>query len=292
MTIEEAFEEKKQAIIGDNLTITNIEEAEAFHQKFIALRTELYFSGIADIMPHYRGEVNFGWDITPGLFRQPLKIVDSATGKKAERVAVHEFETVITRKIGKDALRSIFNHKTFGKDWDLLFQAQHAGVRTSLTDWSAEMLTALYFATETGPFDNVDAQLWCFIVPTQCIASDSTFKDKSFYEMNPFEMPGTYLINPSTYITDIEQRIFEYRMYRQRGRFVMIEEKSCHIPLNRHVDISKFLFQIRIPADRKEAIRQQLAQRNVIRSMMYIDENPKHQNLIDEINGIVYTKYQ
>lgn len=292
MTAEEAFTKIKKEIIGEDLTISSVEEGENLHEKFIELRKQLYFNGIVEIMPHYRGEVNLGWDITPGLFRPPLKISDSLTGKKAEKIAVQEFEKVITEKIGKSAIRDIFNHKKFGKEWDLLFQAQHAGVRTSLTDWSAEMITALYFATEVSAFDKSDAQLWCFIVPTNYIVSDSTFPGKdSFYDMNPFEMPRTYLINPSTYISDIDKRIFEYRMYRQRGRFVMVKGDQCHIPLNKHDDVANFLFRFRIPADKKEGIRKELAARRVIRSMMYVDENPKHQNIIDELNANAFKNY-
>lgn len=291
MTIEEAFELTKTEIIGDNLVITSVEDAEAFHDKFIKLRIELFLRQITEIMPHYRGEQNSSWDIRSGIFRPPLTISAPTIGKDLEKKAVDEFERVINQKVGQNVLRNVFNNEKHGKDWDLLFQAQHAGIKTTLTDWTAFILSALYFATEESSsldIENLDGQIWCFIVPTIYILGHSTLPAKNFYEMNPFDMKGTYLINPSSYLDNIQDRIFEYRMFRQKGRFLMCSNDTCHIPFNKQPHIQKYLFRIRIPAENKKAIRKELADRGVIRSEMYIDENPDRQSLITEINAKVF----
>ncbi len=292
MTREEALEKTKQEIIGDNQTITSAEEADQLHKKLIELRTQLFFRNIIEIMPHYRGEQKFGWNITPGIFRPPLNITDPKVAKQLEQQAVEEFARVINEKVGKTVLRDIFNNEKHGKDWDLLFQAQHAGVRTTLTDWSAEIISALYFATEESKdiaIEESDGQLWCFLIPTINILGHSNFpKRQSFYDMNPFDMKGTFLINPSSYLDNIEKRIFEYRMYRQKGRFVMTSNDTCHIPLNQQEEMKKFLIQFTVPAKQKSTIREELAERHMVRGNMYIDESPKQQDLITDINNTVF----
>lgn len=295
MTREEAFEKTKQEIVGDNLTITSALEADQLHDLFIKLRTELFFREITEIMPHYRGEQNFGWDIRSGIFRPPLKIADPKVGKDLEQKAIQEFEQVIHDKVGAKTLRDLFNKEKHGKDWDLLFQAQHAGVKTTLTDWSAFIISALYFATEQSPnadIENDDGQLWCFIIPTINILGHNDYPERNtFYDINPFDVKNTFLINPSSYISEIEERIFEYRMYRQKGRFVMASNDTCHIPLNQQDHLKKYIFRARIPAEFKQKIRDELANRGVTRETMYIDETPSRQDLITEINTKIYSGY-
>ena len=295
MNIDEAFELKKQQFIGDDLIMTTVEEANAFHSKFIKLRSELFKDRIMEIMPHYRGEQNSGWDIRPGIFRPPLKINNPKTGKQLEEKAIQEFETVIKEKVGQNVLREIYNIEKYGKEWNLLFQAQHAGVKTTLTDWSAEIISALYFATEESlneSIENSDGQLWCFIIPVNYILGHNGYPQKdTFYNLNPFDMKGTYLINSAFYITDIENRIFEYRMYRQKGRFLISSNDTCHIPINKQEELKKFIFQIRIPAEFKKTIRKELTLQGITRAYMFIEEKTEKQDLITEINKTVFKGY-
>ena len=99
MTKEEAFEKVKQKMIVENLTITSVSEASQLHAQFIKLRTVLFLNSITEIMPHYRGEQNFGWDIHSGIFRPPLKVIDPIVGKGLEQNAIQEFEKVINEKV-------------------------------------------------------------------------------------------------------------------------------------------------------------------------------------------------
>lgn len=49
-----------------------------------------------------------------------------------------------------------------------------------------------------------------------------------------------------------------------------------------------FLFRIRIPKECKQQIRQTLTDRGITRLSMYADENPLHDNLINEINEKIF----
>lgn len=291
MAMQEAFENAKKEIIGEEIIINSLEEAEELHEKFIALRTKLSIVGLQliDVMPHYRGEQNISWDIRAGIFRPPLNVTDPAIGKQLEKNAVEEFEKVIIEKVGAATFRTLFNKEKHGKDWDLLMQAQHAGIRTTLTDWSPDIRSALYFATEYSVKDdieNADGQIWCFITPTEWIVGHN--RHKSLFDLDPYNMDRTVMINPSTLLDDVQDRIFEYRMYRQKGRFVMPSNATCHIPLNKQKELIPFIIKIKVTAKYKQKIRDELAGRNLIRLEMYIDENPDRQSLITEINSLIF----
>ncbi len=224
MTAKELFLNIKQQCIPDNLEISDVAGAINSHDKvFIPFRVKLFENGLNGFMPHYRGEQKFGWDILPGIFRLPLTHLSNVEGKKLEEQATKEFEEVVETKIGSNVLRRIFNAEKYGKAWDLLFQAQHAGIRTTLTDWTAFIVSALFFATEKSIYEDVeksDAQLWCQMVPEENIISDSQyFPKESMYNLNPSDIGNVYLINPSIYIDNVEERLFEYNMYRQKGSF-------------------------------------------------------------------------
>lgn len=295
MTAEELFKKVKDEIVGTKDTITSVADAEAFHDLFIQVRVKFFEKTMLEIMPHYRGEQKYGWDIRSGIFRPPLTITDSSIGKQLEQKAVTEFENVITNKMGNHVFRDLFNKEKHGKDWDLLFQAQHAGIKTTLTDWSAEIISALYFATEESnnpDIENADGQLWAFLIPVPLILGHNNWPVRdTFYDMNPFDMQQTHLINVSSYLDNIENRIFEYRMYRQKGRFVMSANKYCHIPLNQQDYVQQFIFRLRIPHEHKKEIREELSKRDVIRKNMYIDEAPSQQQLIIEINNKIFQGY-
>jgi len=292
MTTEELFKIVKDEVVGTRDIITSVDEAEAFHGLFIKVRTKFFEKTMLEIMPHYRGEQNYGWDIRSGIFRPPLTITDPLIGKELEQKAIAEFENVITTQVGNNVLRDLFNKEKYGKDWDLLFQAQHAGVKTTLTDWSAEIISALYFATEEScnpDIEKSDGQLWAFLIPVQLIIGHNDWPVRNtFYDMNPYDMEQTHLINASSYLVNIEQRIFEYRIYRQKGRFVMSSNKECHMPLNKQDYLQQFIFRLRIPEEYKKSIREDLARRGVIRANMYIDESPARQQLITEINNKIF----
>ena len=297
MTAQEMFLNIKNKEIPQTLQIKSLNDAFNLHDNlFIPFRLALFQNGLNGFMPHYRGEQKYGWDILPGIFRPPLGNLTGEEGKQIEKLAISEFESTIKNCIGNKVLRSIFNYEEFGKEWDLLFQAQHGGVKTTLTDWTAFIQHALFFATEksnNADIENSDARLWCLMVPEHNIISDNQFFPKeSMYNLDPFNINDTYLINPSIFINNVEERIFEYRMFKQSGRFLSLPNATCNIPINKSERFKDFLFRIRVPAECKEQIRQALTERGITRQGMYADENPLHNNLINNINNKILSEYK
>jgi hypothetical protein len=289
--MNEIISDLKSQILGEDLIITSVSDAKQFHGKFIDLRVQLFVNYGFEVMPHYRGEQKFGWDILPGIFRQPD--MDGIAGKKLELKAIQLFEKEIIEKAGKSALKSIFNKEKYGREWDLLFQAQHAGVKTTLTDWTAAILIALYFSTEKSAdqqLENSDGQLWCLLMPTQNILlQDNENNIKSLFRINPFEIKNKYLINPTTsYLEDMSKQTFEDRRRKQGGRFLVLPNEICHVPINQSAEMKDFLICIKIPSTFKGAIREELEKIGITRSWLYVIETTEMRALISKINHDIF----
>ena len=295
MTKEQAIEKAKQEVIGGIDLVTTVDEGESFHQTLIKLKIKLAEDYGWDMMPHYRGEQNFGWDIRCGIFRPPLSVPDVKTGKDIERKAVGIFESAVKNKWGKDVFRNLFNHEKHGKEWDLLFQAQHAGIKTSLTDWSAEMITALYFATEESTDKNIEkahGQIWTMMIPTEWILGHNTWPVReTFYDLDPFDLKQPYLINVSSYLDDMDKRIYEKRMYRQKGRFIITEADRCDVPLNNRDEFKHLIHRLRIPSEFKKPIREELAERGITTEYIYIEQSEERYKLISETNASLFNGF-
>jgi FRG domain-containing protein len=222
-----------------------------------------------------------------------LESMDYAKGKLLEEIGIKEFENIILHNIGDTALRTVFNGQKYGKDWDLLFQAQHAGIKTTLTDWTNMITHALYFATEISDnteIENSDSQVWCFMIAHDNIKTHNPFiinapeNVYSYYNLNPFQLENSIMINSPIHLDDINKRTFEYRMYKQKGSFFISPTSSCNIPINQQEYLSDFIFKYRIPAQNKMTIRKELELKGITREELYVDENYRIQSLINSIN--------
>lgn len=274
--------------LGIAQEINTLPEIDALHEKFIELRTKWKMETWLGYMPHYRSEQCYGWDIIPGVFRGAGSKYPAQQGKVLERDAALDFKMQVENTMGKAALRHLFDHKKYGPDWDLLFQAQHAGVKTTLVDWTAHIQRSVYFAVEQHPdpaIEKADAQLWVFMVPYEMMKNEGAMDD--FYEIDPMTTDKGYLINVSVYLDDLDQRVFESRIARQGGRFFISAASECNVALNKQ-DIAKYFYRFRIPAASKVVIREQLNTRGVNRESVYVTENPAHQAVIDDINKRIY----
>ncbi|MCW3074620.1 MAG: hypothetical protein JWP69_1689 [Flaviaesturariibacter sp.] len=272
--------------------ITSLQSGLIIHETMIQFETKAHFANDICAMPHYRGEQKFGWDISPGIFRSVDKKSTAAEVRQLEIKALQEFEAAVTSNFGEKALRTLFYNKKHGKDWDLLFQAQHAGIKTRLLDWTPEIIQALYFATEKSPVEDVekaDGQLWVFLARFHTIRSHNEFPVKdTFYDQDPSSLSEGCLINSSIYLDDLEARLFETRMYKQKGRFYLSSKANFDIPMNHQEEVVPLLFRFRIPADNKAAIREELKERGITREYLYGKENPAHQSMIDTVNEEIY----
>lgn len=90
----------------------------------------------------FRGQGEFDWKLTPGIFRFSNKYSET---------------TLLTRFKQSASLLIDTSPKD---DFDWMFLMQHYGVPTRLLDWTESPLTALYFAITNEDYNKSDSALW------------------------------------------------------------------------------------------------------------------------------------
>ena len=276
---------------GMNPQITCVKDVEKIHDRMIQFDIKIAMGGPYD-MPHYRGEHRYGWDLLPNILRIPSLKGNNAKAKELEKMAWLEFESVIKNNFGIDSLRTLFDNEKYGKDWDLLMQAQHASIKTSLLDWSPNVYAPLYFATEeskVAEIENADGQFWVFLVPFESIRSHNEFPVKdTFYDQDPQTLKEGCMINVSFDLDDLTKRKYESRMFHQKGRFYISGNDQWDIALNKQTIIAPLLFRFNVPVRCKSAIRKELKERGIDGTYLYGPVNPNHQALMDDINRRIF----
>lgn len=293
MTFLEKYAELKKQIIGENLVLTSIEEVDELHEKYIALRAELFRRQIMEFMPHYRGEQFYGWELKNGIFRPPLNLIDPLEAKQLEKAACLEFEKEVI-KGGTHILRDTYYYEKYGKEWDLLFQAQHGGVKTTITDWTAFIQSAAYFAveySENPDIEKADGQLWCMLTPIDFILAHTDDNWKNFYNQDPLSIDQYYIINPSIHLDNLDNRLYEKRMHRQKGRFLISPANACNIDINKEPILEKYIMRFRIPYDKKESIRNALIKRGLTRDYVYVQEDNQIKSIALSINNSIFKNH-
>jgi hypothetical protein len=286
LQISEHIKEKHLTPL-ESYEIKNLQDVKNFHEELIRVRMDLKFSVGVDVMPHYRGEQNYGWDILPGIYRSPFSNeIDLSQSREIEKNGAEIFEKKVIENYGAE---QIFKHsvKPYGEKWDLLFQAQHAGVKTNLIDLSTSSILSSFFMCEpSDKHENSDGQLWGLLVPSEFIFNETSDYDKLVYpNSNPFDLNKSFVCNVPTYIDDIDERTYQFRLFRQHGRLFASRNADLEVPLNKKEFWKNMMFRVRVPAEAKKTIFKELTEAKVDRESMMIMENEEADNMIDEINN-------
>lgn len=273
----------------ENYQIRNLQDVRNFHEELINVRADLRFSAGIDVMPHYRGEQNYGWDVLPGIFRPPFSSnIDHTQARNIEKNGAEIFKERVTAKFGE---KQLFKHSIlpYGETWDLLFQAQHAGVKTNLIDLStSSALSAFFMCEPSEKHEKSDGQLWALLVPSEFIYNETSDYDNFVYpQTNPFGLNESFVCNIPTYLDDIDERTYQFRLFRQHGRLFASRDSDLSIPLNKKEMWQNMMFRIRVPAAAKKTIFEDLIIEGKDRESMMIIESEEADAMIDEINNEV-----
>jgi hypothetical protein len=122
---------------------------------------------------------------------------------------------------------------------DLMVWAQHYGLKTRLLDWTTNPLAALWFAcADRRPGD----------VFVYGLIAEGLLLDGSVYEQDPFDAAKTRVLRP---------RLNNPRVLAQNGWFTLhrFSRKSKRfVPLERNPETNEYLYEYKIPNERRAEI--------------------------------------
>lgn len=271
----------------EDLEIKNSDDLELFHQKLLNIRMFLFEKQLIEVMPHYRGEQNYGWDILPGILRPPFSNkIDIKDPRKFEQYGTKIFKEKVEEIYGEEMLFKPNKEDKNLAEWDLLFQAQHAGVKTNLIDVSTNVFLSSFFMSEPSPYyDDVDGQLWGILVPSDLIFCENSEYNKGTYpSFDPYDLDRSFICNVPTFIDDIDQRTYQFRLFKQHGRFFASSDSDIQTPLNKKEFWKNMMVRLKVPPEAKKTIFQDLNKMNINRKNMMLEESDEADNLISEIN--------
>lgn len=271
----------------ESYEVKNLGDLESLHQELINIRTELYFKYGYDVHPHYRGEQLFGRNILPGIFRPPFSEgITLDNSRKIESNGIEIFKERVEEKYGKKVLFKNIVGEEHAEKWDLLFQAQHAGIKTNLIDLSTSIYHSAFFACEPSQsHDDKEAQLWCLLVPSEFIYGESTKYDNPCYPVvNPFNTDRSFVCNVPTFIDDIDERTYQFRLFRQHGRLFVSSDNDLNIPLNQKDFWRDMILRVKIAPENKRAIYSQLNETGIDHDRLILNDSEEAKQFIRTIN--------
>ena len=111
---------EKYLIPLENYKIKTLKDVESFHDELIKVRVAIRFDveiGM-DVMPHYRGEQNYGWDILPGIFRPPFSSdIDLKKAREIEKNGAKIFRKKVIENYNEEIGNKIARENAREKVW-------------------------------------------------------------------------------------------------------------------------------------------------------------------------------
>lgn len=209
--------------------------------------------GLSPYTAFFRGQT-FDWPIKPNITRNEK--LSSSIILNQEKVF---FSDYTEEKLGLKVLSHFKSHNTkFAQVWHNLFQAQHLGFYTRLTDWTEDIDVAMFFAVddENGASIDENGVLYFYACPYYDNHLIKFYDEEyyNFYNKNPFELDRFYLIkHPSMCDDGFKKYAGEVRRFRQNGSFIISPSNEINVPLEEVSYIKEHLIKIIItPAIKKE----------------------------------------
>lgn len=257
-------------------TITSIDRILEIKEHFQNERLKSNLQGNFK-QEYYRGLSKEHYDLKSYLSRFAK---DSTDLKNIEEDSLRAFEDGINA-IGPNFLRKTSMNYAHFKDWEIMWQAQQAGLPTRLMDWSISIETACFFAVMNAENDDNDGQLFVFTCPSSICHPLNTDK---YLDHNPSDFQDKFLINPDfNEKNNFEKQLAELRRLRQDGNFLFQNYTDSLIPLERQDPLKDDLHKFIIPKKEKEKLRQQLAEKGYNKSTILPEISPQVEELIDQI---------
>lgn len=200
-------------------------------EELLEIRSTIRFDGWSPYLAFFRGQI-FDWEIKPNIIRNP-----KLSKEEVLKIEKDFFEDYTEETVGVKVLEHFDkDHYKYAQDWHNLFQAQHLGFYTRLTDWTQQFEHALFFATDDESLSNTDKSgvIWIYKCPneTEFLINFNNDENGIFFNTHPFELDKFYVVkHPSLFPDDFMEFAGEMRRFRQDGSFVVSTNKDITTPL-------------------------------------------------------------
>ncbi|WP_041061561.1 FRG domain-containing protein [Vibrio owensii] len=205
--------------------------------------------GQEQFFPMYRGQSDIDWALTPSIGR-----LHDVMNNKVIHSSWESFEYSILTQFKRLSEPYIDTKPSTRLEW--LVEAQHYGLSTPLLDWSTSPLKALYFAVENPAYDEKDAAV--YVIQPDSVRWESESIDEFRYL--EFYFP----------------KHTNERIIAQDACFTVFPYPQTIAPLDDLKDTKSFsanslrsLRTIRVPAEHKRKLREQLADMGIHRMSIY-----------------------
>lgn len=215
--------------------------------------------GCSPYLAFFRGQI-FDWPIKSNITRNPdLQKEEIFEKEKAF------FSDYSEEKLGIKVLKHDKKYEfEYAQDWYNLFQAQHLGFYTRLTDWTQSFVNALFFASddETVSYSEKDGVVWIYKCPyynKEFLINFNKSEDEIFFNKNPLELDKFYVIkHPILFDEDFMKYAGEMRRFRQDGSFIISTSQDINKPIEQIEYIIPHLEKIIISPELKASIKNYL----------------------------------
>lgn len=202
--------------------------------------------GFSPYLAFFRGQIN-DWPIKPSITRNSdLSDVEILEREKNffENYNEETLDIKVLKHFDKD-------YTKYAQEWHNLFQAQHLGFYTRLTDWSQDFNSAMFFAIddELKTYINSDGVIYLYECPyyEDQLINFQREEDYKFFDQNPFDLDKAYMVkHHSQFPDDFENYAGEIRRFRQDGSFIVPTSQDINKPIEEIPYISHYLTKIYI----------------------------------------------
>jgi len=220
--------------------------------EFLKINSEIRRDSWSPYLAFFRGQSQ-DWPIVPGVNREMKYLIDEI--KNRESALLNEFLQSehhgykLQKHFSKDEYE-------FAQKWLDLFQAQHLGVKTRLTDWTQSYENALSFALQNKQPNDKDAILWIYKCPytEEYLINFNREEERHYFDLDPFTLPTTVAVKHYGMFDDFMDYQGERRRFRQDGSFLISSSKDLKTPIEDIPEMKQHLEKVFISPELKKQI--------------------------------------
>ena len=256
--------------------------------ELLSVKNSIRRDGWSPYLAFYRGQI-FDWPIKPNITR-------NENLRKGEILEIEKsfFENFNEQTLDIKILDHFEGKNTkFAQQWHNLFQAQHLGFYTRLTDWTQSFEHAMFFAIDDTDEYKIEESgvIWIYKCPydNNQLINFNRDDDYKYFEENPFQLDKAYLVKHYTQFPEnFEDFVGEMRRFRQDGSFIISTSAELTTPIEEIEYIQPHLEKVIISKELKKEIKDYIAP--TLSEYLYYSSQDETKNSEEKLKIIELTK--